>query len=64
MEFSFFVLADAGAFVTQAPARITPSDLVLRPFSTFVWGAFGLAFLVVMLAILAQFYVEKSKYFE
>lgn len=30
MEFSFFVLADAGAFVTRGPARITPNDLVFR----------------------------------
>ncbi len=30
VEFSFFVLADSGAFVTQAPQRFIPADVILR----------------------------------
>ncbi len=32
VEFSFFVLADSGAFVTQAPERFIPADIMLRCF--------------------------------
>ena len=64
VEFSFFVLADSGAFITQAPARITPSDLVFRPFTYQVWLSFGAAFLAVIVILLGTFYVAKAWYFE
>ena len=30
VEFSFFVLADSGAFVTQAPKKLIPADVIFR----------------------------------
>ena len=34
VDFSFFTLADSGAFVTQAPRKITPWNLIIKPFSS------------------------------
>lgn len=37
IEFSFFTLADSGAFVTHAPRRLNEALAILRPFNMDVW---------------------------
>lgn len=37
VEFSFFTLADSGAFVTHAPRKLNEAFVILRPFRTDVW---------------------------
>ncbi|TRY78618.1 hypothetical protein TCAL_12145, partial [Tigriopus californicus] len=55
VDFSFMVLADSGAFVSQAPSRFVPNDLLLRPFGWPVWvftlGSMLLVWLVLILLL-------------
>lgn len=37
VEFSFFTLADSGAFATHAPRRLNEALAILRPFKADVW---------------------------
>lgn len=37
IEFSFFTLADSGAFATHAPRRLNEALAILRPFKADVW---------------------------
>lgn len=37
IEFSFFTLADSGAFATHAPRRLNEALAILRPFKANVW---------------------------
>lgn len=37
IEFSFFTLADSGAFATHAPRRLNEALAIMRPFKADVW---------------------------
>lgn len=45
IEFSFFTLADSGAFVTHAPRRLNEALAILRPFNPDVWPYLALTVL-------------------
>jgi len=60
VEFSFFVLADSGAFVTAKPDTYIPADIILRPFTWGVWLWLGISFFAVY--VFSVFAVQYSKY--
>ncbi|XP_075970201.1 ionotropic receptor 40a [Anticarsia gemmatalis] len=46
VEFSFLTLADSGAFLTHAPAKLSETLAVIRPFQWEVWPLVGATLLI------------------
>lgn len=47
VEFSFFTLADSGAFATQSPELLNEALALIRPFQSNVWPLLILTFIAV-----------------
>ncbi|XP_045493424.1 ionotropic receptor 40a [Colias croceus] len=47
MEFSFLTLADSAAFLTHAPAKLSETLVIIRPFHWQVWPFAGATLLVI-----------------
>ena len=61
-EFTFYVLADSGAFITMSPSRVNPSSIILKPFQTTVWILLIASAFVIIFAIVCM--VQHAKAFQ
>lgn len=54
VEFTFFTLADSGAFVTHAPQKLSEALVLIRPF---LWEVWPLLILTILLTAPALFFI-------
>ncbi len=62
VEFTYFVLADSGAFITRSPSRVNPPSVVLKPFQATVWLALVVSAVIAVFALLCI--VQHAKGFQ
>lgn len=65
VEFTFFTLADSGAFVTHAPRKLSEALVLIRPFLWEVWPILAITVLIsapALYCVIVVPYIFEDKY--